>query len=313
MSRVRDVRPSVRVVAHDSHSQHQREYQRKAHQQHYGFHGSDQKSSLPVTAVTHNPTSQKQLPWVTSKISVSFLPRPHSSVPGSLRPALPCFRPRFAPLGSALLPPSVRSARLCLRFRPGFAPLGSAFASAPLRPFARRLLTHFHTRSLAHARTQNNYMHNNLTTDLLLSPFPLTTVIPQPFPFNLSIFPLPSAAFPRRKLSTFHLGTEQKCKHHFQMGTGQIWKESFQICPVPQCKLHYISVLSHCRDTPAASAISVRVSPAFSIVSAAFFKRALSCFNSSAGSKWGRGKFGKKTSKFAPSPNANTAALHQRP
>ena len=49
----------------------------------------------------------------------------------SSAPAL--FRPRFAPLDSALLPPSVRSARLCLRFRPGFAPLGSALLPSPAR------------------------------------------------------------------------------------------------------------------------------------------------------------------------------------
>ena len=167
------------------------------------------RSALPCFRPRFTPLGSALLPSSVRSARLCL-----ASVLGSLRSALPCFRPRLAPLGSALLPPSARSARLHLAsalgslcsappcFRPRLAPLGSALlpslvrsarlrlASAPLRPFARRLLTHFHTRSLAHARTQNNYMHNNLTTDLLLSPFPLTTVIPQPFPFNLSIFPL---------------------------------------------------------------------------------------------------------------------------
>ena len=99
----------------------------------------------PLRLLLIIPPLKSNFPGLLPKFLFLFIRARLASVPDSLRSAPPCFRPRFAPPGSALLPPSVRSARLCLAsvlgslrsappgFRPRFAPLGSALLPSWVR------------------------------------------------------------------------------------------------------------------------------------------------------------------------------------
>ena len=66
--RLRNIR--IHVTSADvkyARGQHQGEYRRKAHQQHRKFRNNGKSPYLPVTALSHNPTSQKQLPFCFQK------------------------------------------------------------------------------------------------------------------------------------------------------------------------------------------------------------------------------------------------------
>ena len=61
--RLSNIRTRVAADVKYARGQHQGEHHGKAHQQHPKLRDSGKSPYLPVTALSHNPTSQKQLPF----------------------------------------------------------------------------------------------------------------------------------------------------------------------------------------------------------------------------------------------------------
>ena len=85
-----------------------------------------------------------------------------ASALGSLRSAPPCFRPGFAPLGSALLPSRIRSARLCLA-----SALGSLRPAPPSLPLPSVRLPGACSRIFTHARSHTHVRRIIICTIIL--------------------------------------------------------------------------------------------------------------------------------------------------